>query len=90
MKYYKSKFLLLDSKQKKFRSAFKAIFIKKVESKSMLENTHLMVCQECYNYKMRIKQQRDSGNMFIACTGYPSCKAVINLPKGLTGVLMLD
>ena len=49
-----------------------------------------MVCQECHNYKMRIKQQRDSSNMFIACTGYPGCKAVINLPKGLTGVLMLD
>ena len=49
-----------------------------------------MTCQTCNRHKLKVKKTRDSGQLFIACTGYPSCKEAMNLPKMVTQARMLD
>jgi ssDNA-binding Zn-finger/Zn-ribbon topoisomerase 1 len=33
---------------------------------------------------------RESGNMFVACSGFPKCKHTISLPKGISQLKMMD
>lgn len=63
---------------------------KKVKKEGILDRTYFATCPECRRYKLKVKQQRDTGSLFIACTGYPQCRHVINLPKMVTHVMMLD
>ena len=39
---------------------------------------------------MKVKYAKANGNLFIACTGYPSCKNTLGLPKGLSNITMTD
>lgn len=38
---------------------------------------------------MKVKTSK-VGSLFIACTGYPNCKTVISLPKGIENVTMVE
>jgi len=37
---------------------------------------------------MRVRYAKTSGNLFIACSGFPECKNTMNLPKGLSMLQM--
>lgn len=49
-----------------------------------------MNCVECKRSRMRIKEQRESSRLFIACMGYPGCRAALNLPKSVEEATVLD
>lgn len=38
---------------------------------------------------MKVKTSK-TGQLFIACTGFPECKNIISLPKGLENVSMTE
>ena len=38
---------------------------------------------------MRVRLAKNGG-LFGACSGFPACKATINMPKGISGIRMLD
>lgn len=56
----------------------------------IFERTCFMTCRECKRSKLKIKQQLESGSLFIACTGWPHCRTTMQLPHALTSVVMLE
>jgi len=38
---------------------------------------------------MVVKSVKDTGNMFIACSGYPKCKNTMSLPRNIVKATML-
>lgn len=62
----------------------------KLKSQSELDNTCFMICPVCNQSHLRVRVARTNGNYFLACSGYPSCKHTMNLPKGLSNISMLE
>lgn len=49
-----------------------------------------MECPCGKKQKLRVRLAQASGNLFVACTGFPSCKYTMKMPKGITACEMLD
>ena len=49
-----------------------------------------MTCPQCNTSKMRLRQAKANQNLFAGCSGFPGCKNIMNVPKGISNIHMLD
>ena len=57
---------------------------------SVLNETLFMTCPQCNTSKMRLRQAKANQNLFAGCSGFPGCKNIMNVPKGISNIHMLD
>jgi len=49
-----------------------------------------MTCPQCNKNKLRVRLAKTNGNLFAACSGFPSCKNTMSMPKGISSLKMLE
>jgi len=59
------------------------------EEKITLAETQFMMCWQCQQFPVRIKQSA-TGYLFASCEGYPRCKAAIYLPKLIRNIMVSE